>query len=137
LTARIHRWGGTAAWPFAAHAQQRPMPVIGFLNSGSQAAVVVNDRVSAFRQGLNEAGFAEGRNSRSNSASRTVSVIGYRHTAGRSGPERHGGDRCQWRFAFDGCDLDNTDRLCRRDRSGGSFMSPPKGLLGIKPHLRT
>jgi hypothetical protein len=38
------------------------MPVIGFLNSGAQAVVVVNDRLSAFRQGLNEAGFAESRN---------------------------------------------------------------------------
>ena len=53
--------GAAAVWPLAARAQ-RPMPVIGFFNSGAQAAVLVNDRLSAFRQGLNEAGFAEGRN---------------------------------------------------------------------------
>jgi putative ABC transport system substrate-binding protein len=50
--------GGAAAWPFAARAQQT-MPVIGFLSHAS--AAIMGDRVAAFRQGLNEAGFIEGR----------------------------------------------------------------------------
>jgi putative ABC transport system substrate-binding protein len=53
--------GVVTALPLAVHAQQPAMPVIGFLNSTS-AADFPNDRLSAFRRGLNEAGFTEGRN---------------------------------------------------------------------------
>src|SRR4029453_16146502 len=49
-----------AAWPLAAHAQQPPLPVIGYLGTESPSAFAT--RVRAFRQGLAEIGYIEGRN---------------------------------------------------------------------------
>ena len=53
--------GGAAAWPLAAWAQQPAVPVIGWLHSGT-ATGYANIMASAFLQGLNEAGYADGRN---------------------------------------------------------------------------
>ena len=52
--------GAAAAWPFAAHAQQAAMPVIGFLDVRSPE--VIGNRLVAFRQGLKETGLVEGDN---------------------------------------------------------------------------
>ena len=53
--------GGAAAFPIAARAQQ-PMPVIGFLGPSSRKLFA--ERLEAFRQGLDEAGFHQDRNVR-------------------------------------------------------------------------
>jgi putative tryptophan/tyrosine transport system substrate-binding protein len=52
--------GATAAWPLAARAQQPAMPMIGYLGSGS--ADLDGARVRAFREGLGETNYVEGRN---------------------------------------------------------------------------
>src|SRR3984893_1453331 len=52
--------GAAAAWPLAARAQQRAIPVIGLLSSRSPAADT--PLIAVIRQGLNETGFVEGQN---------------------------------------------------------------------------
>ena len=57
----IKMFAVSAAWPLTVRAQQPAMPVVGFLLSGTLPEMP-HDRVTAFRQGLKEAGFVEGQN---------------------------------------------------------------------------
>jgi len=52
--------GGAAAWPLAARAQQPAMPVVGFISGRSPSDSEA--LATAFRRGLTETGFIEGRN---------------------------------------------------------------------------
>ena len=65
--------GGAAVWPLAARAQQRALPVIGYLSrtADSDASMLVS-----VRRGRGDVGYAEGRNV----------AIEYRFTNGRFDP---------------------------------------------------
>jgi putative tryptophan/tyrosine transport system substrate-binding protein len=52
--------GSAVVWPIAAHAQQPRIPVIGFLHGASSEGY--EPMVTSFRQGLKEAGYADGHN---------------------------------------------------------------------------
>ena len=54
--------GGTLAWPLAALAQQPPKPVVGFINGSTARSSAGGGVATAFRKGLNEAGYVEGKN---------------------------------------------------------------------------
>jgi len=52
--------GAATAWPLATRAQQPALPVVGYL--GSETPERFATRLTAFRRGLSETGFDEGRN---------------------------------------------------------------------------
>jgi hypothetical protein len=69
--------GGATAWPFAARAQSSSVPVIGILNPTTAGGVWL-PLEAAFRQGLSDTGYTEGRNIKIEVAGRTANTIGYR-----------------------------------------------------------
>jgi hypothetical protein len=54
--------GGAAAWPLAARAQQKGLPVIGFMSSRSPEDS--QSVLTGFRKGLSEGGIVEGKGRR-------------------------------------------------------------------------
>jgi putative ABC transport system substrate-binding protein len=54
--------GSAAAWPMVARAQQRQMPLIGYLSGQAPTAAVAARELVAFREGLGEVGYIEGQN---------------------------------------------------------------------------
>jgi putative ABC transport system substrate-binding protein len=51
--------GSVASWPLTIRAQQKPMPMVGFLGVGSPGSFAPH--VAAFRKGLSEFGYIEGK----------------------------------------------------------------------------
>ena len=66
-----------AARPIGARAQQPTIPVIGFLNS--ELPDLFAYLVLAFRQGLSQSGYVEGRMSRLSIDGPTASTIDFQH----------------------------------------------------------
>ena len=62
--------GATTTWPLAARAQQRAMPVVGYMSGGTPG-----DVLAAFRQGLSDTGYIENQNVTIEYAGRRVSTI--------------------------------------------------------------
>jgi hypothetical protein len=85
--------GGAAAWPISARAQQPTIPVIGFMSARSPAESASD--LAAFRQGLGQAGYFEGKVSLGGRALRSITGDGRRISGAASCS-----DRCDRRHHF-------------------------------------
>jgi putative ABC transport system substrate-binding protein len=65
--------GSAAALPVPAWAQQSPIPLVGFIRSGTPEAGA--GMLAAFLKGLSETGFVEGRNLAIEALTRTISIV--------------------------------------------------------------
>ena len=100
--------GGALSWPLVARAQQKAMPVIGWLSSASPGQI--DAYLAAFRQGLAETGHVEGQNVSiedrwaENHYDRLPSLERHRGQVGGIGElqnPRHNSGRGQWRTGGD------------------------------------
>jgi len=113
--------GAAMTWPLPARAQQPARPLIGFVSGGSPDTF--GYLVDAFREGLSDAGFVEGRNV----------AIEFRWAEGRyerlptlladlvqRPGERAGGDDDARGAGGQGGDWRDPDRVCHRRRPGAA-----------------
>ena len=107
--------GAAAGWPLTARAQQPAMPVIGFISGGSTGPFAY--LVRAFRQGLKQSGYVEGRKSGDRiplggGAIRSPAGLGGR--PGSSRGERTRRDHHTWGTRGQGGHDHNSHCLCDR-----------------------
>jgi ABC-type uncharacterized transport system substrate-binding protein len=74
--------GAGAAWPLAARAQQRAMPRVGVLIAAAADDAESQARIAAFLQGLEQLGWADGRNMRIEARWATTNTDDIRRHAG-------------------------------------------------------